>query len=61
MDSLWLVVSSILSVFDITKAKGGDGNEIDVTPAYTDSALWYVLLSDSFKSFIVCTRKPHLT
>lgn len=44
-DNVWFVVSSMLSVFNIAKAKDNEGNEIEVTPEYTDTALRYVFLS----------------
>lgn len=37
--TLWLVVASVLAVFDVTKAKDESGNDIEVDPVYLDSAV----------------------
>ncbi|KAA1473811.1 cytochrome P450 [Dentipellis sp. KUC8613] len=34
--NLWLVLASVLAVFDVVKAKDSDGNDIPVEEAYTD-------------------------
>lgn len=40
--ALFLVVASILSTFDLVKAKDEDGNEIEVDGEYVDAGIWYV-------------------
>jgi len=44
-DSVWLVVSSLLAAFDISKAMGEDGHVIEPSGEYTTGTLWYVFVS----------------
>lgn len=51
MGALFLVVASILSVFDIVKAKDAEGREVDVNGEYDDADITYVTrLSESPRS-----------
>lgn len=42
MDSLWLNIASILTVFDITKAKGEEGRDIEPDIQWTPNFTRYV-------------------
>jgi hypothetical protein len=44
MDSLWIVVASILASFDITKTVGEGGNIIEPTYEYFSGLAWYVYI-----------------
>ncbi|KAF8871725.1 cytochrome P450 [Infundibulicybe gibba] len=37
--TVWLVIASVISVFNIDKAKDASGNTIDITSEYTDGAI----------------------
>jgi cytochrome P450 len=40
--TVWACIVSVLSTFNIEKAKDSAGNEIDINPAYSDGFLRYV-------------------
>lgn len=41
MDSLWIVIASMLAVFNVTQAEDKDGDTIEVSPQWTDSLIRY--------------------
>jgi hypothetical protein len=45
LDSLWITVASLLAAFDITKAMGEDGKEIEPSGEYLSGLAWYVHIS----------------
>ncbi|KAJ6474242.1 cytochrome P450 [Mycena sanguinolenta] len=43
-DTIWATIVSVLSTFDIAKAKDAAGNEIDINPGYSDNFFrWEIL------------------
>lgn len=44
-DGMWLVVASMLAVFDVVKAKDKNGDEIEVDPEFIDNAVQSVGLA----------------
>ncbi|KAJ8519420.1 hypothetical protein ONZ45_g3613 [Pleurotus djamor] len=49
LETLWIMMASMLSAFNITKAKTADGEDIDVSPDVTDTLILSRLYSEAIK------------
>jgi len=53
MSSVWITVVSILAMFDITKAVGDDGQEIEPTYEYSSDFVRYVLCAIPYEQVLL--------
>jgi hypothetical protein len=51
---VWAAIVSVLSTFDIAKAKDANGNEIEIDANYSDGLVRYVKFGDQLYGYSPC-------